>query len=397
MSSTLILTWFGNGVFLLPFCQVRLTTSNTPAICCCPCAVRLVLTTTFLLLRTQTYFVPLCSMVFCFDLCLCFCFGVHCCLTIFILLRYSGLTSPAMKSRVYDQKPGRSHELFSIIAQNKYFVKRQRKWWLIEVGGIWGLGKIGTLAFWVLIDYNYGMEITQRQKEILCQIIEEYAETASPVGSVTLAKLFGVSPATIRAEMARLEAFGLIAQPHTSAGRVPTDAGYRFYVNNLDGANNIGRDEAERRSLERGTHALEVRASSQSRADTAIRGAVDALVELTGNLGLATIGGQLYLAGISRLFTQPEFCDTRRVQAVAKLLDNLEPWLREAAPGEALNIFIGHENPIGKNSEVSLIISKFRSPFSDRSYIGVLGPTRQNYSRVMSLVKYAGNMLEEIL
>ena len=240
------------------------------------------------------------------------------------------------------------------------------------------------------------MEITQRQKEILCQIIEEYAETASPVGSVTLAKLFGVSPATIRAEMARLEVFGLIAQPHTSAGRVPTDAGYRFYVNNLDGVNNIGRDEAERRSLERGAHALEVRVSSQSRADTAIRGAVDALVELTGNLGLATIGGQLYLAGISRLFTQPEFGDTRRVQAVAKLLDNLEPWLREAAPGEALNIFIGHENP-SKNSEVSLIISKFRSPFSDRSYIGVLGPTRQNYSRVMSLVKYAGNMLEEIL
>jgi len=207
-----------------------------------------------------------------------------------------------------------------------------------------------------------------------------------------MAKLFGVSPATIRAEMARLESLGLIAQPHTSAGRVPTDAGYRFYVNSLE-----GKDLAEQPALERGTHALKVRVSSQSRADAAIRGAVDALVELTGNLGLATIGGQLYLSGIARLFTQPEFVDTRRVRAVAKLLDNLEPWLREAAPGEALNIFIGHENPIGKNSEVSLIISKFRSPFSDRSYIGVLGPTRQNYSRVMSLVKSAGNMLEEVL
>ncbi len=236
------------------------------------------------------------------------------------------------------------------------------------------------------------MEITSRQKEILCQIIEEYAETAAPVGSVTLAKLFGVSPATIRAEMARLEALGLIAQPHTSAGRVPTDAGYRLYVNSLGET-----EEFQKPVMDRGTHALEVRVNSQSRADTAIRGAVDALVELTGNLGLATIGGQLYLAGISRLFTQPEFVDTRRVQAVAKLLDNLEPWLREAAPGEALNIFIGQENPIGKNSEVSLIISKFRSPFSDRSYIGVLGPTRQNYMRVMSLVKHAGNMLEEIL
>lgn len=240
------------------------------------------------------------------------------------------------------------------------------------------------------------MEITPRQREILSQIIEEYAETAAPVGSMTMAKLFGVSPATIRAEMARLEAFGLIAQPHTSAGRVPTDAGYRFYVNNLDGNVDMGSD-IEKKSFERGTHAIEVRVSSQSQADAAIRRAVDSLVELTGNLGLATIGGQLYLSGISQLFTQPEFVDTRRVQAVAKLLDNLEPWLREAAPGEALNIFIGHENPIGKNSEVSLIISKFRSPFSDKSYIGVLGPTRQNYVRVMGLVKYTGKMLEEIL
>ena len=242
------------------------------------------------------------------------------------------------------------------------------------------------------------MEITERQRQILCQIIEEYAETASPVGSVTMAKLFSVSPATIRAEMARLESLGLIAQPHTSAGRVPTDAGYRFYVNNLEGgAQSYRGSEVEKRSLERGTHAIEVRVTSQSQADAASRRAVDSLVELTGNLGLATIGGQLYLSGISQLFTQPEFMDTRRVQAVAKLLDNLEPWLREAAPGEPLNIFIGQENPIGRNSEVSLIISKFRSPFSDRSYIGVLGPTRQNYSRVMSLVRYTGNMLEEIL
>ena len=240
------------------------------------------------------------------------------------------------------------------------------------------------------------MEITKRQEAILCQIIEEYAETASPVGSVMLAKLFDVSSATIRAEMARLEALGLIAQPHTSAGRVPTDAGYRFYVNNLSHAE---ADELATREkmIRRSVHALEVRVSSQSRADRAIRGAVDALVELTGNLGLATIGDQLYLSGISRLFTQPEFVDARRVQAVAKLLDNLEPWLREAAPGEPLNIFIGQENPIGKNSEVSLIVSRFRSPYSDRSYIGILGPTRQNYFKIMSLVKYAGNMLEEAL
>lgn len=247
------------------------------------------------------------------------------------------------------------------------------------------------------------MNLTKRQEGILFAIIEEYAELAAPVGSVTLAKLFSVSSATIRSEMVQLESFGLIAQPHTSAGRVPTDAGYRYYVNRLsehpDDLENLSRASDNRHDVspERSSHVLETRIHSQTRADFAIRGAVDSLVDLTGNLGLATIGDQLYISGISRLFTQPEFSDTQRVRAVAKLLDNLEPWLREAAPGQPLNIFIGQENPIGKTSEVSLVISRFRSPYSDKSYIGILGPTRQNYGRVMSLVRYAGNMLEEAL
>lgn len=250
------------------------------------------------------------------------------------------------------------------------------------------------------------MNITSRQMEILFAIIEEYAEMATPVGSVTLAKVFDVSSATIRSEMAKLEELGLIAQPHTSAGRIPTDAGYRLYVNSLTEETDLAIDaenppvftpSENKSSLDRCAHALEIRVSSQTRADDAIRGAVDSLVDLTDNLGLATIGDQLYLSGISRLFTQPEFSDIERVQSVAKLLDNLEPWLREASPGRPLNIFIGQENPIGKTSGVSLIISKFRSPYSDQSYIGVLGPTRQNYSRVMSLVRHAGMMLEETL
>ncbi len=248
------------------------------------------------------------------------------------------------------------------------------------------------------------MEITKRQKEILFAIIEEYSETAAPVGSVTLAKLFGVSSATIRSEMSKLEEAGLVSQPHTSAGRIPTDSGYRYYVNSL-----TDKEEQEIRTREenparllpgkgdRGVHALEIRINSQERADLAIREAVDALVEMTGNLGIATIDGRLYVSGMARLFNQPEFGDIARVQSVAKLLDNLEPWLREAAPGEPLNIFIGQENPIGRTSGVSLIISKFRSPYSDNSYIGVLGPTRLNYARVMSLVRNAGQALEATL
>lgn len=236
--------------------------------------------------------------------------------------------------------------------------------------------------------------MTERQLAILAAIIEQYAEIASPVGSVTLAKLFGVSSATIRSEMVRLEEMGYIMQPHTSAGRVPTDKGYRVYVNTITEAQ-LTETPAQ---LDRGARAIAARVQSQqTRADQAIRGAVDSLVELTHNLGLATIGNELYMNGISTLFSQPEFLRGNHVQQVAKLLDNLDPWLREAAPNQPLNVYIGSENPIGKSSGASLIISKFRSPFSDHSYIGVLGPTRQNYSRTMRLVRHAGTMLEELL
>jgi heat-inducible transcriptional repressor len=242
---------------------------------------------------------------------------------------------------------------------------------------------------------RYNDPMTERQIQILAAIIEQYAEIAVPVGSVTLAKLFGVSSATIRSEMARLEEMGFIAQPHTSAGRIPTDTGYRFYVNTLTEAH---ANETQPLQLDRGTRAIDARVNTQGdRADRAIRSAVDSLVDLTQNLGLATIGDQLYMNGIGNLFSQPEFLRSDHTQAVARLLDNLEPWLREARPNEPLNVYIGSENPIGKSSGSSLIISRFRSPYSDHSYIGVLGPTRQSYGKVMRLVRHAGAMLEEVL
>lgn len=242
--------------------------------------------------------------------------------------------------------------------------------------------------------------MTDRQREILYAIIEEYAELATPVGSVTLAKLFDCSSATIRAEMSKLEQMGYIMQPHTSAGRIPTDAGYRLYVNSLQ--ENLDRDEEQEvprleEKTDRTAKALATRIQAQTRADYAIRSAVDSLVELTGNLGLATIGDQLYISGFGGLFSQPEFVQNAQVQAVGKLLDNIKPWLQEVQPNETINVYIGSENPVGKASNVSLIISRFRSPYSDRSYIGVLGPTRQSYKRVMSLVRHAGLMLEEII
>jgi heat-inducible transcriptional repressor len=188
--------------------------------------------------------------------------------------------------------------------------------------------------------------------------------------------------------MAVLENNGLIAQTHISSGRVPTEKGYRFYVNLLQISS------TEKPKSTKKTEAIKSRISAQPEAEFAIRSAVDSLVEMTGNLGLATVGKQLYLNGISNLFAQPEFLDAVAVQQVARLIDDLEPWLREARPNEPINIFIGNENPIGKGAGASLIISKFRSPLSDNSYIGVLGPTRQNYRATIHLVQQIGQTLE---
>lgn len=232
--------------------------------------------------------------------------------------------------------------------------------------------------------------MTDRQAKILAAVVEQYAEVASPVGSSLLARAFDVSSATIRAEMAQLEELGFIRQPHTSAGRIPTDKGYRFYVNNLS----TKQDTAGERRAEK---AIMTRIGDGGVPERMIRNAVDTLVDLTHNLGIATIGNQMYTSGLSNIFGQPEFLGGYQAQQIAHLLDNLEPWLREAAPNEPLSVYIGHENPIGRSAGASLIISRFRSPFSDNSYIGVIGPTRQQYRDVMNLVKHTGQALEGAL
>jgi heat-inducible transcriptional repressor len=229
--------------------------------------------------------------------------------------------------------------------------------------------------------------MTDRQLQILIALIEIYAKTAEPVSSELISRQFENSPATIRAEMVELERQGYIVQPHTSAGRVPTDKGYRTYVNALEGTTQV----------ERMSHAIARRVASAGDVDRAIITATDSLVSATHNLGLATLSDRLYLSGLSNLFGQPEFYGGSAAYEVARLLDDLDQWLKEANLSKPVNVYIGHENPIGKASGASLIISRFESPYSDHSYIGILGPTRQSYGRVIGLVGYAGELLQEVL
>lgn len=232
--------------------------------------------------------------------------------------------------------------------------------------------------------------MTDRQAEVLSHVIEEYAEVSHPVGSVTLAKLLKVSSATIRSEMGVLERLGYLQQPHKSSGRIPTDKGYRWYVNRLQS------EPTQPQSFSDQTKALRKRIKAAGEPDQAIKTAIGSLVELTSNAGIGTLGQYIYTDGLSHLFAQPEFNDPQTAQAVASLLDNLEAWLLETSPRRSVSVFIGQENPIGKTSGCSLIVAKFSSPYSDNDCIGVVGSTRQNYRQTIGLVEQAALALEAL-
>lgn len=231
--------------------------------------------------------------------------------------------------------------------------------------------------------------MTDRQADILQTIVEYYVQTASPVGSQSLADHFGVSSATIRAEMSALESMGYISHPHTSAGRVPTDAGYRYYVEMLV--------KPRRRldSTSRLRTAINRAIAGAGSPQSAIKVAADSLARVTQNVAFATIGPAVYIRGFSQLFSRPEFADN--AADIAWMLDNFETWLLETVPGDEVSAYIGEENSIGKSSGCSVIVAGFGSSLGRRGYIGVVGPTRQRYGSVMHLVGSAANKLEESL
>ncbi len=235
--------------------------------------------------------------------------------------------------------------------------------------------------------------MTERQFEILSKIVQHYAETAEPVGSLALADYFELSPATIRAEMVALEQAGYIYQPHISAGRVPTDAGYRLYVNSLGNESN--------QPVSRSAQTISKRVESlKDRTDAAIKIAAETLSDLTGNTAFATLSDTVYFHGLHQLFSQPEFIDQLRAAQAARFLDQMSEWLFGGVDrgfAKELGIFIGTENPFLRSSGMTMVVSRFQSPYSDSSYIGIVGPTRQNYEKVTSLVRLTGEKLEEAL
>ncbi len=229
--------------------------------------------------------------------------------------------------------------------------------------------------------------MTERQDNILAEIVRLYADSAEPVSSRELANSFGISSATIRAEMSVLEDAKLIYQPHVSAGRIPTDAGYRYFVNKL-----ADKPVVSGRSIQTISKRVD---SLKDRTDGAIKIAAETLSDMTGNMAFATLSDSVYFHGMGQLFSQPEFMDINQVGQAARFIDSVQEWLA-TADIDKMQVYIGQENPVARASGLTMIVNRFNSPYSDRSYIGIVGPTRQSYEKVLNLVDGTSKALQEV-
>ncbi len=221
--------------------------------------------------------------------------------------------------------------------------------------------------------------LNERKSALLSQIIEEFVACAEPVGSRLIVDKYewDVSPATVRAEMSELEEGGYTTHPHTSAGRMPTEKGYQWYVSSLD----IPSIRVSSRLNQR----LEESASS-AEGQEKIKKLAREIAEIATNAVVVGFGKRdSYYTGLSYLFSHPEFKDINLVRSFSEILDQLDEALNGLVESsdETASVAIGKNNPFG--SECSFVSSKLKG---EECVFGILGPLRMDYRRNIGLINW---------
>lgn len=230
--------------------------------------------------------------------------------------------------------------------------------------------------------------LSDRRQMVLSALIQEYVARAMPVGSRTLSENydFGVSPATIRNELSALEDEGYISQPHVSAGRVPTDHGYRAFVDRLIQAGIIEDSPETAQTIN------ELRNSAQEMDDLMAR-TNEALSRLTDCLSIVTAPDltHAHRVGMSALMRQPEFMYTQSLLPIMQVLEDdtiLLQLLDSSADDDIPRVHIGSENAAEQLRGVSVVAGRYGFGEGE-GIVAVIGPTRMDYSRVLQAVRMA--------
>lgn len=231
------------------------------------------------------------------------------------------------------------------------------------------------------------IKLSNRNAHILGVVIREYVRTAEPVASGHLHGRFGFteSSATIRAVLAGLEKGGYLQQPHTSAGRIPTEKGYRYYIEHC-----LPQEEksAQTKTMEQ-VHGDDF---SQVCKDIA-----KALAEITGEAAFVGVGNTVsYYTGLSQLFAKPEFREYAHMLELGEVFDNFDELIRDLT-GQLANemqILVGRDNPFGH--ACSSIVIKLPHRSDEEIVLGLLGPMRMDYKQNVDALLQAHRMLEKV-
>jgi transcriptional regulator of heat shock response len=226
------------------------------------------------------------------------------------------------------------------------------------------------------------MQMSPRHAQLLTGLVREYIDTAEPIGSRYLIDVLSLafSPATVRNLLHELEEAGYLEQPHTSAGRIPTDLGYRFYVDHLR--------VYPRREVRRQEPAtVIVRRLASGSGAVAVSGLPDGRVEASG---------------LSEFLRQPENLETSAALELSSLLDNIHDYLEQlseiATP--RVTVYIGRENPAYRTGRsafptehLSVLVRSTPDRTGRQALLVLIGGKRMPYARNLSLLNQISRIL----
>ena len=243
------------------------------------------------------------------------------------------------------------------------------------------------------------MQLSERKKLILNSIVNEYVETAEPVGSAVLAKKYdvGCSSATIRNEMAELEELGFLDKPHTSAGRIPSGRGYRFYVNSMAP---YVMDKKEKMALKRAF------SERMREMNNLVAVAADFIARMTNYTVIASDCFEenplkcVYTDGVGNIFNHPEYYNLEKARRFINFMDKRDSIYKVISDFEGENLMritIGEENNCEDLKDCSVIVSHYYDRDGRCGGIGIIGPTRMYYPKVVASLGTISEMLHILI
>lgn len=233
--------------------------------------------------------------------------------------------------------------------------------------------------------------MNERHSKILAAVIGEYTKTGLPVGSSVLVDVYGldVSGATVRGDMVVLEQAGMLYQPHTSAGRIPTDVGYRYFVEEIMADRELSKREQQ--SLQRELLKLKAQNIRLMRTTAKLLSTVSGYAAVIVNAQT----GESAEFGLRNLMAQVDAENIDDLCRIAETLDYIDEkcdTLMEELDSDETQIFIGAENPISKAKNYSMVVSRYEQN-GEAGIIALIGPKNMKYNKNKSLINYVKKLL----